>query len=209
MTDRRSAGHEGSMQSAVAVDLSSMPSRGPIGAPQGRGRVCFAEVYDAHFDFVYRSVRRLGAREDQVDDAVQDVFIVVHRRLDAFEGRSTLKTWLFGIAMRVVADHRRRSRRKERPTVPLRESVIDAATGCPHEAAKKGEAVRILHTVLDLMDDDRRAVFVMAELEQMSAPEIADTLGVKLNTVYSRLRAARATFELAIKRYHVREGGAR
>lgn len=206
MTDRRATGHEGTMQTAIAMDLTHLDSPESL---QPRGVPSFCEVYEAHFDFVYRSVRRLGARDDQVDDAVQDVFVVVHRRLAAFEGRSTMKTWLFGIAMRVVADHRRRTARKERPTVPLRESVIDSPSGCPHRAAKKAEAVRILHEVLDSMDDDKRAVFVMAELEQMSSPEIAEALGVKLNTVYSRLRAARATFELAVKRYHVRDRGTR
>jgi len=203
MTDRRKPGHSEEMDTALAVDLRSLE------ADSGLRRLpvpSFAEVYEEWFDFVYRSVRRLGLQDPHVDDAVQDIFVVVHRRLGDFEGRSTIKTWLFGIAIRVVKDHRRRATRKDQPTEQLRESLVGAREGCPHQAAQKAEALRLVHTVLDSMDDDKRAIFVMAELEQMSAPEIADALDVKLNTVYSRLRAARAMFEMGVKRYRARDG---
>jgi RNA polymerase sigma-70 factor (ECF subfamily) len=203
MTDSRRSGHSEEMDTALAVDLRALDADSGL---RQRPRPSFAEVYDEYFDFIYRSVRRLGIREAAVDDAVQDVFVVVHRRLEEFEGRSSLKTWLFGIALRVVKDHRRRARRKDQPTEPLRESLVDAHEGCPHRAAQKAEAVRLLHEILDTMDDDKRAIFVMAELEQMSAPEIAEALDVKLNTVYSRLRAARALFEMGVKRHRARAG---
>ena len=203
MTDRRHPGHSEEMDTALAVDLSSLAADSGL---RQRPVPSFVEVYDEWFDFVYRSVRRLGVRDAMVDDAVQDVFIVVHRRLPDFEGRSTVKTWLFGIALRVVKDYRRRAVRKEQPTEPLRESLVDARRGCPHAAAQNAEAIRVLHAVLDAMDDDKRAIFVLAELEQMSSPEIAEALDLKLNTVYSRLRAARATFEMAVKRHRTRDG---
>ncbi len=203
MTDRLRPGHPEEMGTSLAVDLQVLDADSGL---RERPRPSFAEVYDEYFDFVYRSVRRLGVADSTADDAVQDVFVVVHRRLEQFEGRSSLKTWLFGIAIRVVKDHRRRARRKDQPTEPLRESLVDAHEGCPHQAAQKAEAVRLLHEILDTMDDDKRAIFVLAELEQMSAPEIAEALDVKLNTVYSRLRAARAMFEMGVKRHKARTG---
>jgi len=159
----------------------------------------FERVYAEHFDFVWRTARRLGVPERSVDDAVQDVFIVVHRRLGEFEGRSSVKTWLFGIARRVAADHRRRGARKDRGS-ELTETVADVVAPTPLEAAANAEAVRMLHRVLAGLSDEQREVFVLAELEQMSAPEIAEAIGAKLNTVYSRLRLARAAFNRAVAR---------
>jgi RNA polymerase sigma-70 factor (ECF subfamily) len=165
-------------------------------------------IYDQHADFVWRSLRRLGVPERSVDDAVQDVFIVVHRRLGEFEGRSTLKSWLFGIARRVAHDHRRRIGRKERDE-ELPEVVADPAGTTPALEAERAEAVRALHAILASLDDDKREVFILAELEQMTAPEIAAALGVNLNTIYSRLRAARAAFDAAVARHLARSGGGR
>lgn len=209
MTDRRRSGHARDMGAAAlawptAEVASPRPHLAPVERPRTTSDVApapltFDRVYDRWFDFVWRSVRRLGVPDASVDDAVQDVFVVVHRRLGDFEGRSTIKTWLFGIAMRVAKDHRRSASRR-RPTEPLRESLVDAPCGCPMERAAQNEAVRLLHALLEQLDDEKRAVFVMAELEQMSVPEIAETLDVNLNTVYSRLRAARAAFEKAVAR---------
>jgi RNA polymerase sigma-70 factor, ECF subfamily len=165
-------------------------------------------IYDQHADFVWRSLRRLGVPERSVDDAVQDVFIVVHRRLGEFEGRSTLKSWLFGIARRVAHDHRRRIGRKERDE-ELPDVVADPSGATPAAEAERAEAVRTLHAILAGLDDDKREVFILAELEQMTAPEIAAALGVNLNTIYSRLRAARAAFEQAVARHLARSGGPR
>src|SRR5882724_509457 len=85
-------------------DPSSSPAGSSLGGPAVPG---FSAIYDAYFDFVWRSLRRLGVPEATLDDAAQDVFVVVHRRLPEFEARSTVKTWLFGIVLRVVATHRR------------------------------------------------------------------------------------------------------
>ena len=213
MTDRRTAGHSGGMgAAALALDCYDASPAEPLARPRVVSDVApapltFESVYDRWFDFVWRTVRRLGVADASVDDAVQDVFVVVHRRLGDFEGRSSVKTWLFGISMRVAKDYRRSASRR-RPTEPLRESLVDAPCGCPMENAAQNEAVQLLHELLDTLDDDKRAVFVMAELEQMSVPEIADALEVNLNTVYSRLRAARAAFEKAVSRQRAREKGA-
>jgi RNA polymerase sigma-70 factor (ECF subfamily) len=171
----------------------------------------FAEVYEKHFDFVWRSVRRLGVRDESVDDVVQEIFLVVHRRLADFEGRSTVKTWLFGIVLRSVRDHRRQTRRKSphsmRPEAPADPELLsDSVTRGPHETAAAHEAVAVLHRILDEIEDEKREVFVLVELEQVSVPEIAEALGVNTNTVYSRLRAARQEFEQAVQRHRARDG---
>lgn len=165
----------------------------------------FDAVYDAYFAFVWRSVRRLGILDSAIDDVVQDVFVVVHRRLSTFEGKSSLKSWLFGIVLHVVRDARRTLRRKPaqlggaaRAGEDVDEVAADASG--PHESLAKREAVRVLHDLLDAMPDDRREVFILAELEQMSVPEIAEAVGANVNTVYSRLRAARADFERGVAR---------
>jgi RNA polymerase sigma-70 factor (ECF subfamily) len=157
-------------------------------APEAR----FTQLYEENFDFVWRSVRMLGLLPDAADDAAQDVFLVAHRRLADFEGRSAPRTWLFAIAIRVVSDHRRSRRRKMR----LLERVMRldrAPAHTPFDAAVGTEQRDALLSALDALPDDQRAVFVLADVEEMSAPEIASTLDVNLNTVYSRLRAARKT----------------
>jgi RNA polymerase sigma-70 factor, ECF subfamily len=163
----------------------------------------FDALYEEHFDFVWRSLRRLGIATVNLDDAVQDVFLVVHRRLSEFEGRSTVKTWLFGIALRVASVHRRSAAR--RPTEPLNEEPPDAAVPAAAETLTEArEAARLVHQLLDCLDHDRRAVFILSELEQMTAPEISAALGVNLNTVYSRLRLARRDFDAALSRHRAR-----
>jgi RNA polymerase sigma-70 factor (ECF subfamily) len=173
----------------------------PAGAPEeaiARGAPSFEAVYDEWFEFVWRSVRRLGVADASLDDAVQDVFVVVHRQLPAFEGRSSMKTWLFGIALRVARDHHRAARRKG-GLLPLTANVADAAAG-PYEQAVTSEAVRELDRLLAELDEDKRVVFILAELEQMTAPEIAEAVGINVNTAYSRMRAARLAFEAALAR---------
>jgi RNA polymerase sigma-70 factor (ECF subfamily) len=165
----------------------------------------FDDVYRDHFAFVWRSAKRLGARDASLDDVVQEVFVIVHRRLAAFEGRSSLKTWLFGITLRVVRDHRRSLGRKNREAGEMDPDTLRATTPGPSESIERTEAVRLLYALLDEMDDERREVFVMAELEQMTMPDIASTLGLNVNTAYARLRAARQSFEEGVARAKARD----
>jgi RNA polymerase sigma-70 factor (ECF subfamily) len=172
-----------------------------LAAEKGEALPTFAEIYEAHFDFVWRSLRRLGVPDSTLDDAVQEVFVVVHRRLRAFEGRSTLKTWLFGIAVNVA---QKVGRGGSRPIAhELSDQAVDERT--PQDEAARREAVRTLYAILDELDSDKRAVFVMCELEQLTAPEAAEILAVPLNTVYSRLRASRREFDAALKRLQAKE----
>lgn len=221
--DLAGAGHSEIVGATLAIFTPQLSDRGPragAGADAGdrdqlgdgsteiAGVVTeipdFASLYEAQFDFVWRSVRRLGVPERSLDDAVQDVFIVVHRRLAAFEGRSTIKSWLFGIARRVASDHRRRIDRKER-TEELPVSCIDPLAPDPRAEAERSAAFAVLSSLLQNLDDDKREVFMLVELEEMSVPEVADAIGINLNTVYSRLRAARRDFDAAVARHHARE----
>ena len=191
----------------LAVPLAPK-ERAPAAIPEEA--LGFDEVYERHFDFVWRNARRLGVPDAQVDDAVQEVFLVVHRRLGEFEGRSSLRTWIFGILVRVAADHRRALRRKS-PHTRSRDAAVQADTTAdeaaqdPHDRMVRREGVRLLHRLLDELDDDKRAALVLAELEQMSVPEIAASLGANVNTVYARLRAARRDFEQAVARERARD----
>lgn len=184
-----------------SVQASSANQRG-LGDPQSAGAArapapTFEAVYDGHFEFVSKMLRRLGVPDHALDDALQDLFVVVHRRLGEFEGRSSLKTWLARIAVHVAADHRR-SRRRKGQCEPLEESVADRRAD-PFAAAQQTESVDRLYRILARLEESHREVFVLAELEQMTAPEIAEALELKLNTVYSRLRAARQRFDAALE----------
>lgn len=166
----------------------------------------FPAVYDDNVDFVWRSLRRLGVLDTALDDALQEVFVVVHRRLPEFEHRASVRTWLFGICMHVARTDRRRRRRREPPNVEIDDDVLPGPQGeGPDAQVETAQGVQLVHRLLDELDDDKRAVFVLAELEQMSSFEIAEALGVKRNTVASRLRAARAEFEQAVARHRARE----
>jgi RNA polymerase sigma-70 factor (ECF subfamily) len=190
--------------SASAVDGPLAETKdGSVG-----GVPSFSGLYDHYVDFVWRSARRLGVQDDAADDVVQQVFVVVHRRLSEFEGRASVKSWLFAILLRVVQDHRRSLRRKSPHLAAeaLDPDALPAATGAsdPYEALSRAEASHLINQLLECLDKERRAVFVMAELEQMTPAEIAEALGVDAKVVYARLRAARADFEEAAARLRKR-----
>ena len=150
----------------------------------------FTELYERQFDFVWRTVRLLGTAPENTDDAVQDVFLVAHRRLADFEARASARTWLFAIALRVVSDHRRSRKRRLRLLERVRD--VEPVSGeSPLSAAVTAQTRQQLMAALDSLPEEQRVVFALTELEEMSAPEIAAALQVNLNTVYTRLRSAR------------------
>jgi RNA polymerase sigma-70 factor (ECF subfamily) len=166
----------------------------------------FEGVYVEHFDFVWRSIRRLGVAECAAEDVAQEVFVIVHRRLESYEGRSSVRGWLFGIVRGVVANHRRSLRRSRVEAGNDGSETPDVAIGArPQARVEKAEAVRTLYQLLDELDGDKREVFVLAELEQLAVPEIAVALGCNVNTTYARLRAARAQFKSAVARHRARD----
>ena len=161
--------------------------------------------YDEHFDFVWRSLRRLGVPEASLDDAAQEVFLVAFRRAKEFEGRSSVRTWLFGIAWNRARELLRGARR--RPEEPLPDVLPAAPLADQEQTAIDREALRFAYRVLDELAPERRAVLVMVDVEEMTGVEIAEILGVPVNTVYSRIRLARRDFEAALKRCRAREPG--
>jgi RNA polymerase sigma-70 factor (ECF subfamily) len=181
----------------ASPDASEQAGPTPARAPM----LEFEQIYDQNVDFVWRSARRVGVSEDALDDIVQQVFMVVHRRLEEFEGRSSLKTWVFSILLRVVKDHRRSLRRKSPHQLEKQEPIeVDTVAdpgSDPFEALSRAEAAAVIEELLDCLEEDKRVVFVLAELEQMTAPEIAEAPGLEPKVVYSRLRAARTDFERA------------
>jgi RNA polymerase sigma-70 factor (ECF subfamily) len=181
----------------------SRPSLRPFEIAEGAGAEdrarAFRELYEGHVQFVWRNLRRLGVLDAELDDGTQEVFVVAHRHFDGFEDRGHgARAWLFQIVLRVASDARRRRRRH--PEVPdggtaMAQASIEAPQA---EALARREALSRLDSALASIELPRRAVLVLHEIEEMTAPEIARILGVPLNTVYSRLRVARAELEKAL-----------
>ena len=152
----------------------------------------FAEVYAANFSFVYRVVARLAGGGD-VEDLVQEVFVVVHRRLVEFRGEARLSTWLFRIAYRTVGAHvrRERMRRRMRDLFALNPPDAKEATS---DVLDRSRRVR---EALDRLSFAERSALVLFEVEGQSAAELAEAFGVPVGTVYRRLHDARRKFRAA------------
>jgi RNA polymerase sigma-70 factor (ECF subfamily) len=163
----------------------------------------FDDVYNEYFPFVWRSVEGLGVPASALDDVVQEVFLVVYQRLPSFEARSSLRTWVYGVVLHTARRHRRTSQRKRLDQVEdlaTAGETLEAAGPGPHESIEQAEAIEQLDALLDQLDEEKREVFVLAEIEQLSAPEIAEIVGANVNTIYARIRAARRAFDLALAR---------
>jgi len=159
----------------------------------------FDAVYEEHFAFVWRNVMNRGVPASGVDDVVQEVFVVVHRKLAGFEGRSSMRTWLAGIVRRVVADHVRKRGNAPVGDEPLENESPSAARG-PAEELDAKAAARVLDELLARMPESQREVFILHEIEEMTGREIAEAVGANENTVHTRLRAARRIFEEGLAR---------
>ena len=158
----------------------------------------FHALYRDHFDFVFRNLRRLGVAPASVDDALQDVYLVVLRRIRDLRHDAHMKAWLFAIIFRVAGNHRRSVRRRGQPE-SLSDLQLPSTQPGPFDLAARAQASVFLHDFLTSLDDNRRAVFVMAELEQLTVPEISRALNANVNTVYSWLRAGRLAFARALQ----------
>jgi RNA polymerase sigma-70 factor (ECF subfamily) len=154
-------------------------------------------IYRQHSDFVWRNARRFGCDEDLADDVVHEVFLVVARRLHEFRHESSLRTWLFAIAYRAA---QRLKRDRARHGARLQQYSLERGNRGGIEVYSRLEAAEYLHYLLAQLDESKRVVFILVELEGMTSLEIAGVLGVKSATVDSRLRAARAAIERLIAR---------
>jgi RNA polymerase sigma-70 factor (ECF subfamily) len=169
-------------------------------APESSLPEALAQIYERHFDFVWRNARRLGVHEANADDVAQDVFMIVQRRIAHYDGRASMQAWIFGILIRVVRDHRRSFRRKGARHVPLEQATQGATNAIepgptPVEVAERAEQVRVLERLLAALDEDKRTLLILSELEQWTLREIADLFDSNTNTIHSRLRAAKKAFQ--------------
>jgi len=169
----------------------------PACAPS-REQPGFLDVYAQHFDLVWRSLRHLGVPAQLLDDAVQDVWLVVHRKLGEFDGRSAVSTWLFGICIN-VARARRRAREVTRPAEPLLDDMQSADPG-PERALESSQAWHRVQGFMAGLPELHRAIFVSSLLENFSPAETASAIGVDVNTVYKRVRALRRSFQRLLER---------
>jgi RNA polymerase sigma-70 factor, ECF subfamily len=169
------------------------------------GELDLAEIYADYFKGVWRNLRRLGVPNALLDDAVQDVFLVVYRRRHEFAHLSSLKTWIFGIVLHVAKDYRRAAKRHAARTTRYAEAVVeDPDDHCPAQAAQRREASAFLHSILERIKYEHRAVFVLVELEELSVPEAAVACSASVATCQRRLRRARTAFNAAVARLNAR-----
>ena len=198
---------------ATAVNSDSGSPRGGDQAASSSfpsGEVSpFAAVYRQYFDFVWCSVRRLGVSSASMDDVVQEVFIVIHSRLHTVQHPEALRSWIYGVARRTVSGYHRARRVKEASGAALAvEPSAQPRPRTPLDFGEQNDQVMLLFNLLEELDEPKREVFSMVELDELTVPEIAEILEIPLNTAYSRVRAARQAFEEALARHSARsEGG--
>jgi RNA polymerase sigma-70 factor (ECF subfamily) len=169
----------------------------------GAERLSFEALYERYFSFTWRALRHLGVPVAVLEDATQEVWMVVHRRLPQFEWRSAPHTWLFGIAMN-LARNRRRGVRRTPEMLALPEHVMSARPDPEGQHAGQ-EAWLTVQRFLATLDDQRRAVFVCSMLEQLSAAETAEATGLDIATVYHSVRRLRQAFKAYLNQ--LEEGG--
>lgn len=162
-----------------------------------------------HGRFVWITLQRFGVRGTDLEDVTQEVFLVVHQRVHTWDGSSRITSWLYGVCLKVAAAHRRRAYVRREVATAEHADVTDDAAVSPEQSAARRQAKARLDEILDEMPLERRAVFVMFEVDAMSCEEIAATTGAPLGTVYSRLRTARQDFEQGLRRMQARARGAR
>jgi RNA polymerase sigma-70 factor (ECF subfamily) len=155
--------------------------------PPGSGLEEFDAIYEREFDYVWRSVGRLGVQSADIADAVHDVFLVLYRRWNELERKAEIRPWLFGVARRVAAGMRAKRREES--------SELEPATVDDPQAAMRS----LLRSAMGQLDDDRRAVVILHDLEGHTGAEVAAILDIPVNTVHSRLRLARADLLAIVK----------
>lgn len=159
--------------------------------------VPFADVFREQSAFVFRLLRRLGVPDADLDDATQDVFLIVHRSLDRYEERSHMRAWLYRICVREASRHRRKRPPPSSVDVDL---LAESSATNPEAAAEAQEARADFDRLLAVLDEERRTVFVLYEVEELPMEEVAAVVGCPVATAYSRLRSARKLVVAAAKR---------
>lgn len=163
------------------------------------------EIFDAHFDYVWTTLRRLGVRDSDLEDVAHEVFIKVHARLTDYDRSRPIRPWLFGFAFRVAADHQRLARHRVE-VLGLTSEPVDAARR-PDQQMEADDERRLVEAALECVEMERRAVLLMHDADDVPIPEVARALEINVNTAYSRLRLARRDLAEAIERLRSKEGG--
>lgn len=158
----------------------------------------FQELYRRELDYVYRSLSRLGASPSDLADLVHDVFLVAFAKRERYDPSRPIRPWLFGIAFRVLSEHRSRPVQQ----AEVGDEALQSLTISPDGDARihEREARELVIRALQRLSPPKRAVFVLHELDGCAVPEIARALKIPVNTAYSRLRLAREEFTAAVRR---------
>lgn len=167
----------------------------------------FQELYAKYFDFVWASARRLGVDESAVDDVVQDIFIAIHSHIHTLQRSEALKSWIYSVTRRTVSNHHRSVRARGGKATSVIDDELESHQPTPFEVTQKNSDLQVLANLLAELEEPKREVFALVEIEEMTVPEVADALEIPLNTAYSRLRAARIAFEAAVARHEARGQG--
>jgi RNA polymerase sigma-70 factor (ECF subfamily) len=157
----------------------------------------FRAVFERELDYVWTSLRRLGVPDRDIEDVAHDVFLEVYRRLDMYDPSRPIRPWLFAFAFRVASEHRRRAYVR-RETLDLGIEAVERVE--PEQSLDRAQQRALVTRAIERIDIDRRAVFILYELDEVPMKDIAESLGIPLHTAYSRLRVAREEFAAAVKR---------
>ena len=184
------------------VDPTDLPGADAPGSHFRSARPTAQQVFEAHATYAWRALRYCGVAQADLQDACQEVFLVVHRRLPEFENRSSMRTWVYGICLRVAAQYRRRAHRRHEELMPEPPETAVLPTQSTDIEGRQAQA--LLQNVLDALDSAKREVFVLYEIEQLPMEEVALVVGCPLRTAYSRLEAARKQIVKAWQRAQIR-----
>jgi RNA polymerase sigma-70 factor (ECF subfamily) len=169
------------------------------GSPQAQGEVVrdLRTIFDAHYDYVWCSLRRLGVQERDLEDVTHDLFLTVNEKLTQLDPARPIKPWLFAFAVRMASDYRKLARNR---STELTSSPEMEAADNQEDALATKDTARLLHAALDELSMELRAVIVLYEIDETPMKEIAEALQIPVNTAYSRLRLAREQCAATITR---------
>jgi RNA polymerase sigma-70 factor (ECF subfamily) len=159
----------------------------------------FTALFEAELDYVWTTLRRLGVPPRDLEDVAHEVFVSVHRHIDRYDASRPARPWLFAFALRAASDFRRLARNRYEALTDMPDELEGSAKSA-EAAMVEGDRKLLVTRGLEALDLDQRAVFVLFEIEERPMPEIAETLGIPVNTAYSRLRLARDAFAAAVRR---------
>lgn len=180
----------------------SPPTSAPAAIPP------FKALYRQYFEFVWSSARHLGIEPSGMDDLIQEVFIAIHTKVHTLENPDALRSWIYGVVRRTASNHRRAKRaRAETKADPMGFAETASVQPTPLEQTERSAEVQLLMELLAELDEPKREIFALVEIQELSVPDAADALGIPLNTAYSRLRAARLGFDAALARHEARNKG--